>query len=374
LGLLRWLSLQKSSYNCIEITLINKLPIDSGMKRGLPRGCEICLKGGKLVLFVTGVCDRSCFYCPLSEKRRGLDVVYADEVLIEDDLDVILEGRAINAEGTGITGGDPVIKLNRTIKYIKLLKDFFGKDHHIHLYTNGKHVNKDVLRKLKEAGLDELRFHPEKEDWEKIELAKGMGLYTGAEIPAIPRNEKWTKELVSYLACVKADFLNINQLEFCPQNAYQLKQRGFVLENDSMAAVLGSEEAAHSVMRWADREGIDVPIHYCSSAVKDVVQTKNRLIRRSRNVARPYEEILSDGLLGKFIVRPTSGYSRTLKSFTVKASGTSPHMVGVSSDGNALEVPRAVVAEIRRLLPDSKIAYVQEYPTATRERFAEYPY
>jgi len=374
LGLLRWPSRQRSSFNRIEITLINKLPIDSGMKRGLPRGCEICLKGGKLVLFVTGECDRSCFYCPLSEKRRGLDVVYADEVLVKDDLDIILEGRAIDAEGTGITGGDPILKLNRTIKYIKLLKDFFGKDHHIHLYTNGRHVNKDVLRKLREARLDELRFHPEREDWKKIELAKEMGLYTGAEVPAIPRNEKWVKELVSYLARVKADFLNLNQLEFCPQNAYQLKQRGFVLENDSMAAVLGSEEVAYSVMRWASRKGIDVPIHYCSSVVKDAVQTKNRLIRRSRNVARPYEEILSDGLLGKFIIRPTSRDPRALKSFTVKTSGTPPHMVGISSNGDALEGQRDVVAEVRRLLPNSKIAYVQEYPTATRERFAEYPY
>ncbi|MBM5804744.1 MAG: radical SAM protein [Candidatus Verstraetearchaeota archaeon] len=344
------------------------------MERGLPRGCEICLKGGKLVLFVTGECDRSCFYCPLSEKRRGLDVVYADEVLVEDDLDIILEGRAIDAEGTGITGGDPILKLSRTIKCIKLLKQFFGRDHHIHLYTNGRHVNKDVLRKLRVAGLDELRFHPEREDWRKIALAKEMGLYAGAEVPAIPRNEKLIKELVSYLARVEADFLNLNQLEFCPQNAYQLKQRGFVLEKDSMAAVLGSEEVAYSVIRWADREGIDVPIHYCSSVAKDAVQTKNRLIRRSRNVARPYEEVLSDGLLGKFIIRTTSGDPRALKSFIVKTSGTSPNMVGISSSGDALEVQRDVVAEVRRLLPNSNIVYVQEYPTATRERFAEYPY
>jgi pyruvate formate-lyase activating enzyme-like uncharacterized protein len=344
------------------------------MKRAIPRGCEICLKGGKLVLFVTGQCDRFCFYCPLSDKRRGLDVIYADEVLIEDELDIILEGKAIDAEGTGITGGDPILKLNRTIKYTKLLKDFFGKDHHIHLYTNGRYANEEVLMKLKEAGLDELRFHPQKEDWKKIELAIKLGLYTGAEVPAIPRNEEWIRELVLYLVHVKAGFLNLNQLEFCPQNAYQLKQRGFILKKDNMAAVHGSEEVAYSVMRWADREGIDLPIHYCSSVMKDTVQTKNRLIRRGKNIARPYEEILSDGLLGKLIIRPTCGDPRKLKSFIVRELSTAPHMVSISSDGSSLEVPRAFLSRAGRLLPDSKVVYAQEYPTATRERFAEYPY
>ena len=326
------------------------------------------------MLFVTGECNQSCFYCPLSEKRRGLNVVYADEVFVEDDLDVILEGKAIDAEGTGITGGDPILRPNRTIRYIKLLKNFFGKDHHIHLYTNGRQVNGDILRRLKETGLDELRFHPQRQDWKKIELAKKMGLYTGAEVPAIPRNEEWIKELTLYLVRIKADFLNLNQLEFCSQNAYQLKQRGFVLEKNSITAALGSEEMAYSVMKWADKEGIDLPIHYCPSFVKDAIQTKNRLIRRSRNVSRPYEEILSDGLLGKFIIRSSAAYPRILKSDMAKELGTAPHMISVSSDGISLEVPRVFVAGARRLLPDSKTVYVQEYPTVAREKFAEYPY
>lgn len=344
------------------------------MKKALPRGCEICLKGGKLVLFVTGECNQSCFYCPLSEKRRGLNIVYADEVLVENDLDVILEGKAIDAEGTGITGGDPILRFNRTIKYIKLLKDFFGKDHHIHLYTNGRQLNGDMLRTLKETGLDELRFHPEKQDWKKIELAKKIGLYTGAEIPVIPRNEKWIREFILYLVRIKADFLNLNQLEFCPQNTYQLKQRGFVLERDGITAVFGSEEMAHSVIKWADKEGIDLPIHYCPSYVKDAIQTKNRLIRRSRNVSRPYEEILSDGLLGKFVIRSSSAYPITIKSDMARALDIPPHMITVLSDEISLEVPRIFVTEVRRLLPDSKTVYVQEYPTIVREKFAEYPY
>jgi hypothetical protein len=49
-------------------------------------------------------------------------------------------------------------------------------------------------------------------------------------------------------------------------------------------------------------------------------------------------------------------------------------MINISSDGISLEVPRAFVVGAKRLLPDSKIVYVQEYPTAARDKIAEYPY
>jgi pyruvate formate-lyase activating enzyme-like uncharacterized protein len=338
-----------------------------------PPGCEVCLRGRKLVLFVTGICDRSCYYCPLSESRKGLDVVYADEVLVKNDLDIILEARAIDAEGTGITGGDPILKLGRTLRYIKLLKSFFGKEHHIHLYTNGRHVNREVLSRLRDAGLDELRFHPERGDWEKMEIAKELGIFSGAEVPAIPGDEKSIKEFIMFLDKIKADFLNINQLEFCPQNAYQLKQRGFTLDSESMAAVLKSKESALATIDWAEKEGVGIPIHYCSSVVKDAVQTKKRLIKRGDNVARPYEKVSEEGLLSKLIVSSECGSLREMKALLAKKLRLPPYMIGVSSDGKVVEAPEELILEIKRALPGSKISYIEEYPTATRERFTEYP-
>ena len=327
-----------------------------------------------MVLFVTGVCDRSCFYCPLSEKRKGLDVVYADEFLVGEDLDLILEGRSIDAEGTGITGGDPILRLNRTLRYIKLLKDFFGNDHHIHLYTNGRYLARESLLKLKGAGLDELRLHPDSGDWEKIALAKELGICTGVEVPAIPGSEESIKELIGHMAAAKADFLNLNELEFCPPNAYQLKQRGFKLKNESMAAVEGSEEAALAIVSWARSEGMELPIHYCSSSTKDAIQTSKRIRRRGKNVARPYEGVTREGLLSKYRVEPPDGNGRNLKARIVSNLCIPPYLVGVSQDGLAVETSRQLVQQVSLLSHSSKISYVEEYPTANREKFAEYPF
>ena len=65
----------------------------------LPKGCAKCIKGEKLVLFVTGLCPNKCFFCPISEKKSGKDVVYANEWKIAKEKDILEEAKLTNAKG-----------------------------------------------------------------------------------------------------------------------------------------------------------------------------------------------------------------------------------------------------------------------------------
>ncbi len=159
----------------------------------LPEGCKLCVQGRKLVLFVTGLCSRNCFYCPISDEKKNRDVVYANEWPIKNSDDMIKEAELTEAKGAGFTGGDPLVKLDRTLSYVKLLKKRFGKKFHIHLYTSLDLVDEKTLKKLYDAGLDEIRFHPDiynKRLWPKIMLARKFSWDFGVEIPAIPNTEK----------------------------------------------------------------------------------------------------------------------------------------------------------------------------------------
>ncbi|MGB9246611.1 MAG: radical SAM protein, partial [Methanoregula sp.] len=97
----------------------------------LAKGCTLCYQGAKMVLFVTGRCRRSCWYCPLSSERKGKDVVFANERRIEAPEEAVSLAERMSALGTGITGGEPLLCIDRVNEYSKALKDHFGKEHHI---------------------------------------------------------------------------------------------------------------------------------------------------------------------------------------------------------------------------------------------------
>ena len=124
---------------------LSKTPYFSYKIGELPTGCKFCVKGEKLVLFITGICNRNCFYCPLSEQKKNKDVVYANEWETKpNQFDVIIkEAKLTNAKGAGITGGDPLLVCERTCSTIKKLKKAFGKKFHIHLYTSLNNVTLD---------------------------------------------------------------------------------------------------------------------------------------------------------------------------------------------------------------------------------------
>ncbi len=245
-----------------------------------------------MVLFVTGVCRKSCFYCPVSNERRGKDAVFANERPVKKDGDIIEEAVSMDALGTGITGGEPLLRLERVVHCIKLLKNEFGNSHHIHLYT-ALAPEKDVLEALKNSGLDELRFHPPLRLWgdinstpyrEALITAHELGLSTGIEIPAM------RSDFTGILALLKEvkGFLNLNELEFSETNADELKKQGHILDDDSSAAC-GSKEAAESLSYSR--------LHLCSSRFKDAVQLRERFKRIAKKAARNFDEITEDGTL-----------------------------------------------------------------------------
>jgi len=260
----------------------------------LSEGCRLCQEGAKMVLFVTGLCFKSCFYCPLSDERRGKDLVFANERPVKSDEDLLKEAALMDALGTGITGGEPLLKIERVLHYIRVLKSSFGKEHHIHLYTSLA-PDRQVLEKLADAGLDEIRLHPPQASWEdlkhslyedSLQNAKELGIEAGIEIPALEGAEK-----VAAFAEEIGVFLNLNELEFSDNNSKALLKNGFFLESDISNAAAGSCKCAETAFSAGKR------VHFCSSTYKDAVQLRKRFQRIAKNTAREFDEVTEDGTL-----------------------------------------------------------------------------
>ncbi|MCE5296240.1 MAG: radical SAM protein [Euryarchaeota archaeon] len=331
--------------------------------RLLPMGCRHCKRGSKMVLFITGRCEMSCLYCPLSAAKKNKDVTYANELRTDDENEVLAEAELIRATGTGITGGDPLFVPDRTLRYIKLLKRHFGEGHHIHLYTST--VDPDLYRELAKAGLDELRLHPMVKDWKDLgslkiaEAASELDIPFGFEVPMIPGLMSETRSLIGYASDNVFDFVNLNELEFSETNASRLKERGFAVKNDISAAVKGSEELA--VVLALDGS-FKVPVHYCSSSFKDKVQLRNRIVRRARSVAEAYDLVTPEGMIVKGAVETEDPKAviEMLKGMDVPAD-----MFRYDDVKKRVEVAPWILREIAGDLP--WCAYqVEEYPTADR--------
>jgi len=283
--------------------------------------------------------------------RKGKDVVYANEHRIGKPEEIVKVAESMSAEGTGITGGEPLMVLDRVIEYCRLLKDRFGKGHQIHLYTAKAPSDEELLRL---TGLvDEIRIHPPHESWDDIESseylaaakrAKALGFETGFEVPALPGLDRLAAAL-PYL-----DFLNINELEWGETNADAMRDRGYVLADDVHNAVLGARE-------WAEPLLSDPKVHWCSSSFKDSVQLRERLKRIAKNTARPFDEITDDGTIVYGVWEPSEGDREACRRSCVAEFGE-----GEFADlGDRIETAWWLLADARDRLPGKKYV-VERYP------------
>ena len=271
--------------------------------RSIPKGCQLCLQGKKTVLFINGLCQnpQHCYwYCPISEERKNKDQSFVNEIPIINKLDLLKEINTSRSSGISITGGDPLYEPNvkRTIEYIEYLKQKKGKRFHIHLYTNGLNFNENIAQKLANAGLDEIRFNPPRKFWNNIKFALNKGMQVGVEVPAIPDvfNIKELEDFIYFLDKIGANFININEFEYCMPNSEYLKERGYFLQNGTIASVKNSKDyALDLIKRVTDK--VHLKIHLCTVLTKDFWQLSLRYNRRAKSIKKPFEEITEEGLL-----------------------------------------------------------------------------
>lgn len=352
---------------------------DSSYISPLSPACRMCAKGEKMVVFVTGLCSTKCFYCPLSFQKGGTDSVFADEWELDDERDtekLIREAELIDAKGAGITGGDPLLVWQRVKTYIALLKTTFGDSFHIHLYTSAL-KNAAQLPNLVSAGLDEIRFHPLPHTWQNMQASPikktiqhmaDSSADVAIEIPVIPKKEKEIISLIQWADSQGLRWVNLNELEFSERNCNDFLSRGYHVKNSISAAVKGSQTTALRILTTIQKLKLTIGVHYCSVSFKDGVQLQNRILRRARNIATPYDVITKEGTLIKGAIYPSDSSLESLLSLLQKNNTVPSHLLRLDYEKERVEIAVWVLEKIAPIL--TKQGYhcyiVEEYPTADR--------
>jgi hypothetical protein len=314
--------------------------------------------------------------------------------------DIVKEAELISAKGAGFTGGDPLCRLGRTVRYIKALKERFGKGFHIHLYTSLDLVNEKNMKTLYNAGLDEIRFHMESDGklWDKMDNVLKHDWDVGVEIPVIPGKAKDLWKIVRFIdrknKCGGGSglsgskiFLNLNELEI-PDNSFH-KIKGNT-KDDLSYAMKGSEELALRIMDRIEQEQLDINVHYCTARLKDAYQLARRIKRRAKNISLETDRVDSEGLLHRGVIyleemKPGFSYRKRLEGLSKGGSGEGKRKKIISVlkrnrinlmklsgdcltvDENKLRIlcSEKYVKKNRKLLLDKGLcpAIVVEYPT-----------
>jgi uncharacterized protein len=260
-------------------------------------GCQACQTSvGSSTFFVSLKCHRDCFFCfnPNQEDY---------EYHLSHVRDLAAELDALRASGQrvlhlALTGGEPLLHKEETIKFFERARQNFPNVH-TRLYTCGDHLDREILQRFKDAGLNEIRFSIRLHDsrtaiqhtYNQIALTREYIPNVMVEMPVLPGALEEMREIL--LKLDELGVFGINLLELCfpfnnadifRERGYRIKARPFrVLYNYWYAGglpIAGSEETCLDLIEFALDAGLKLGVHYCSLENKHTGQVYQQNMKR----------------------------------------------------------------------------------------------
>ena len=263
----------------------------------LSPGCRLCVEGSWSCLFINGRCNLSCFYCPSSQDDIGQPTTNNLSFVSADHYLAYLQH--FGFRGFSLSGGEPLLTLERSLNYLATIKKHFGDNIHSWIYTNGSLVTGDILARLRDCGLDEIRFDIGALDYslDQAILAVGKIPTVTIEIPAVPEEKQRLQNTLKQMADGGINFLNLHQLRLTNYNYRHFKKRPYSYLHGEKITVLESELTALELVNYALNERLQLPINYCSFVYKNRYQKAASRGRGALDMGKSHEQITTAGYL-----------------------------------------------------------------------------
>jgi pyruvate formate-lyase activating enzyme-like uncharacterized protein len=243
--------------------------------------CLACREGvGSATFFVSLRCNRDCYFCFNPNQEHY--TYYR-----EHQRDLIVELDKIKDSGEkvshlALTGGEPLLHPEESLAFFEHARSTFP-DSHTRLYTSGDLITPELLERLKQAGLDEIRFsirlhdseHGRQTTLRRIAVARDFIRDVMVEMPVVPGELGTMRDLLVELD--ELGIFGINLLEFCfPfRNADVYRRKGYRIKNPPYQVpynywyagglpIAGSERDCLELVEFALQRKLKMGVHYCS--------------------------------------------------------------------------------------------------------------
>ncbi len=243
--------------------------------------CDACRTGADSYTgLLSLMCHRNCFFCFNPNQEEFEDYASA----MKDWRGELrrLHRQRPDLHYIALTGGEPLLHPEDCVEFFRTALTFWPGAS-LRLYTSGDLLTEDLLRRLQESGLEEIRFSVKLDDtaergervWKNMELAKAYLPRVMVEMPVLPDAEKEMDRILERLE--KLEIFGINLLELCfpYHNAEAFLQRGYSLRNPPYRTLYnfwyagglpvdGSEKLALQLLKKAAERQSCLNIQYCS--------------------------------------------------------------------------------------------------------------
>ncbi|MEK6732819.1 MAG: radical SAM protein [Candidatus Omnitrophota bacterium] len=275
----------------------------------LSPGCFMCAKGTWSCVFIHDKCTTDCFFCPGDRKSIGWNSGRTEGIIFSNPDDYADYVNKFGFKGAGFSGGEPLLVFDKLTRYIKTLRKKNGDGLYIWMYSNGDLIDISKLKKLKESGLNEIRFNIAARgyDLKPVRMASGIIDKVTVEIPAIPEDYEIVKRLLPKLYEIGVNFLNIHQLDTYPHNYKNYVKRKYRLLDIPYSPVFASELAALKILKYAVDKKIKLPVNYCSSAYKNNIQLNSKRQRFALWLKDRFYDITEAGYIRSFYIEGREG-------------------------------------------------------------------
>ncbi|TYT73796.1 radical SAM protein [Desulfobotulus mexicanus] len=322
----------------------------------LSPGCACCVAGQWSCLFINGLCNASCFYCPAPQKEEGMPVTQGLIFTSPDAYADYVE--AFGFRGVGFSGGEPLLTPERTLAHVRAVRERLGNKVHLWMYTNGILVTREILKALSHAGLDEIRFDIGAVNYslEKPAMAAEIIPVVTIEIPAVPEEEARLILKMPEMAAAGVRYLNLHQLRLTKHNFPKLARRNYTWIRDVHLTVMESEITALRLLRMARDMDLPLGVNYCSFAFKHRFQQAALRRKTSPLGAFSDEKITENGYLRQLTLEGGRAFLEE-EALRLEKTGVDKESFRLTAMKDGLRVSTDIIPFLRRNFESGKLLY-----------------
>ncbi|MEG0069683.1 radical SAM protein [Cetobacterium sp.] len=247
-----------------------------GDQQNFPKGCVSCLFGDGLGgIRKTHQCNLLCKFCYYHDNIDNQESIpdgmweIGETLFYEEDIDLLL---SIQKKPSGIAYVylEPFLEIE---KYYGIIKKLSDAGVYQHMYTNGSLCTRENLKKLGEAGLNELRFNLgavkcSDQVIEYMAMAKEYIPMVGIETPMTPEFYEAFQEKKDKILKTGIDFMNCAELHFGEDNINNYVGERMYVARRGYISPLWSREITLKLMKQACDEKWGMVVHDCSNHTK----------------------------------------------------------------------------------------------------------